>query len=64
MVGLCVCINLGDPIDAPVDILHGDPRFLFLHLMWQSLSPQTGAKLFNPLPDIWDNLKVCIQVRP
>ena len=29
MRGLCVCISLGDPIDAPVDVLHGDPRFLF-----------------------------------
>ena len=29
MVGLCACISLGDPIDAFVDIFHGDPRFLF-----------------------------------
>ena len=25
-----MCISLGDPIDGPVDVVHGDPRFLFL----------------------------------
>ena len=30
MVGLCVCISLGVPFDAPVDVLHGDPRFMLL----------------------------------
>ena len=29
-----------------------------LHLMWQSLSPEMKAKLFNPLPDIWERLEV------
>ena len=29
MVGLCVYISPGDPIDAPENILNGNPRFLF-----------------------------------
>ena len=31
MVGLSSCLSLGYPIYAPVDILHGGPRFLFLN---------------------------------
>ena len=30
MVGLSMCISLGEPIDAPVNILLGSPWFLFL----------------------------------
>ena len=49
MVGLNTHISPSYPIDAPVDVLYGNPRFLFLgatlHLMWVSLSPQMRAMI-------------------
>ena len=62
MVDLCACISLGYPIDAPVDVLHGDPRFLFLSDSSSDvdtlLSPWMRSRLFSPLPDICDSLEV------
>ena len=61
MVGSHVHIGLCDSVDAPEDVLHGGPRFLFHGnplLMWLSQSPWMRARLFNPLPEIGDTLAV------
>ena len=60
MVGLCVCISIGDFLDAFVDIPNHDTKFLFLQPPSDVAfsESQITVRLFSPLPVICKSLEV------